>query len=414
MRTNLARLFERKEAATDLPTLTAPEIKNHEDLKTAFLSLHKELTAWIVKANAEIKATGSASIETKNSLSAAMESLNTVGTRLDKVEAKGNRISDDDKVVKSVGAQFIESDDYKAMQTGGKLRARLECKAIVNAGGIPQPLVRPQFVADIVVPALRRLRIRQLLRVGQTASNVIFYPIENVFTNTAGPQAGGSPTLAGENVLKNQSDITFTYGQAPVATIAHFILASRQVLEDAPMLQSYIDGRLTYALALEEERELLVGDGSDGGINGLMNQATGYSGTQGPGQKIDVLRKSMTQLYQSELEPEFFVLNPVDWEAIELLKDTLGRYIVGNPVSDRVPTLWGMPVVVTNSMPATHFLTANGTMAAQIWDRMAATVELSREDSDNFRRNMVTILAEERLALTVYRPAALIKGVFSV
>ena len=45
---------------------------------------------------------------------------------------------------------------------------------------------------------------------------------------------------------------------------------------------------------------------------------------------------------------------------------------------------------------------------------MMAAIELSREDSDNFRRNMVTILTEERLALTVYRPQALIKGTFTV
>jgi HK97 family phage major capsid protein len=78
------------------------------------------------------------------------------------------------------------------------------------------------------------------------------------------------------------------------------------------------------------------------------------------------------------------------------------------------PTLWGLPVVATNTMRDNQFLVANGSMAAQIWDRQSAAIEVSREDSDNFRKNMVTILAEERLALTVYRPTALIRGVFSV
>jgi HK97 family phage major capsid protein len=329
------------------------------------------------------------------------------------LEVKGNRMGEGADPKKSAGQMFVETADYKAMQAGTRTRARMECKQITNPGGLTSPLVAPMRVPGIIYPVMRRLRIRQLLNVGETTSNIIFYPIENVFTDMAGPQAGGSPVLGGENLLKNESNLTFTFGQAPVVTIAHFILASRQVLEDAPMLQSYIDGRLAYALALEEERELLNGDGTAGTIDGLMNQATLYN-RDDSGTKIDWLRRSMTQLYLSELEPEFFVLNPIDWEEIELVKDTLGRYIIGNPLSDGPPRIWGMPVVVTNSQVAGQFLTANGTMAAQIWDRMAAAVELSREDSDNFRRNMVTVLTEERLALTVYRPAALIKGTFTV
>jgi HK97 family phage major capsid protein len=259
----------------------------------------------------------------------------------------------------------------------------------------------------------RRLRIRQLIPTGQTTSNLVQYVKELVFTNNAGPQAGGSPTVAAENTLKNESDITFQLANAPVITLAHFIMASRQVLDDAPMLASYINGRLLYGLALEEEDELLNGDGSVGMLDGLMHQATAFNRSQA-GTKLDWLRRAITQLQLSEYDAEFIVLNPADWEDIELTKDTQGRYIIANPQSLLGPQIWGLPVIPTNSMTASNFLVANGTQAAQIWDRQQAAVELSREDGDNFKKNMVTILAEERLALTVYRPSALIKGVFTV
>jgi HK97 family phage major capsid protein len=107
------------------------------------------------------------------------------------------------------------------------------------------------------------------------------------------------------------------------------------------------------------------------------------------------------------------VLNPVDWAAIELTKDSQGRYVFANPTGLAGPVLWGKPVVESLAMTANLFLVGAFRMAAQIFDREDANVLISTEDQDNFVKNMVTILAEERLALAVYRPQALIKGNFT-
>ena len=391
-----------------------PEFKSMDDVKAAFLTMHKDLKGFIDKANDEIKAAGSLSVETKNAITQLTTNLNTLGDRLDKVEAKGNRIGEGDAKPKSLGDQFIESKDWgeNAGLKGGS-KARMEVKAITNATGQNQPLVPSDRVAGVIMTPNRRLRIRDLLPRGTTTSNLIEYAKENVFTNSAGPQNGNSPTTAGENLTKPESDITFTLATSAVVTIAHFILASRQVLDDAPMLASYINGRLQYGLALEEEDEILNGDGTVGQLNGLMNQATAYNRAT-TGTKLDWLRRAITQLQLSEYDAEVIILNPADWEAIELLKDTTNQYIIANPQSQLGPMLWGLPVIATNTMASGQFLVANLSMAAQLWDRQAAAVEVSREDSDNFRKNMVTLLCEERLALTVYRATALIKGVFSV
>lgn len=106
----------------------------------------------------------------------------------------------------------------------------------------------------IIMHGLRRLTIRDLLAQGRISSNALEYVREEVFTNNA--------DVVAEKALKPESDITFSKQTANVKTIAHWVQASRQVMDDAPMLQSYVNGRLMYGLALKEENQLLNGDGT--------------------------------------------------------------------------------------------------------------------------------------------------------
>lgn len=73
----------------------------------------------------------------------------------------------------------------------------------------------------------------------------------------------------------------------------------------------------------------------------------------------------------------------------------------------------GLPVVTTAAMAVDKFLVGNFAQGATLYDRMSARVEISTEASDNFRRNKVTVLAEERIALAVKNTLASTKGAFS-
>lgn len=394
------------------------QVTSLAEAEAAIKSIHTDINTFVGKAAGEMAEQGRVSKETTAAVTAAMQSLDAATKRLDAIEAKYNRQPEGAAPAQTLGRIFIENDQYKSMVTTKGKRARIEVKtllgnmetrAVVNASGQNQPLVPDMRVPGIITPIQRRLTIRDLLPVGRTSSNLVQFVQELLFTNNAGPQVSGSPTVGAENATKPESDLTFQLANAPVITLAHFILASKQVLDDAPMLQSYIDGRLLYGLKLEEEDELLNGDGGAGQLNGLFNQAATYNRAS-TGTKIDILRRVQTQVALQEMALEAYVLNPIDWEEIELTKDTQGRYIIARPESLAPPALWGKPVVATNSITAANFLGANFSQAAQIWDREDASVELSREDGDNFKKNMVTILAEERLALAVYRTAAMVKG----
>jgi HK97 family phage major capsid protein len=381
------------------------------EAKSQLDKLHVELTTFVKKSEEEIKANGVACAETKTAIDKIAGECTDIGERLFKLEKARQRLdfSDDD----SAGSQFVKSDAFKRLATEGAGRARLNVKNIINSTGQNQPLVPADRLPGIVAPADRILTVRNLLMVGRTSSNLIEFAKENVFTNSAGVQSGGSP-LAFENVAKPESNLTFTLSNVPVVTLAHFIRASKQVLADAPQLQSYIDQRLSYGLKLEEEDQLLNGDGTNGNIGGLLKAGnfTAFNRGASGDTKIDTLRKGTTQVALSEYRASGIVINPEDWEEIELLKDNENRYIFAQPQSAASPTMWGLPVVATQAIAAGTFLVGAFNMGAQIWDREDATVMVSTEDGDNFTKNMVTILAEERIALTVYRPTAMVSGTF--
>lgn len=166
-------------------------------------------------------------------------------------------------------------------------------------------------------------------------------------------------------------------------------------------------------LAYVEEQQILAGDGTGQNLLGLIPQATAYAvGTYSAATdtKIDRLRRAMLQVRVAEYRTSGFVLNPVDWADIQLMKDSEGRYIWSDPTVNNGFNIWGLPVVETNAIAAGKFLAGAFNMAASVIDREEASVEVSTEDSDNFRRNMVTILAEERLALAVFRPDSFVYG----
>ena len=390
------------------------EIKALAEVQGTLLEKHRELKGWMEKANGEIEVARSVSVETKSALEKLADQSASLADKCLEIERRVAEGFDGAKqaAAETAGEKLVKSDSFKAMVEGRSKFARVEMKtAIVNATGQNQPLVPADRLVGIINNPNRILTIRDALPVGRTTSNLIEFTKENVYTNNAGPQYD-SPAF--ENVTKPESGITFTLATAAVVTLAHFIPLSRQVLEDSPQIESYVNGRLSFGLKLEEEDQLLNGNGSSGNISGLLASGnfTAYNRAVTGDTKLDTLRRAITQAQLSEFMADTIVLNPQDWEEIELLKATDNQYVWSNPVAMAGPQIWGKAVIPTNSIAAGTFLVGAMQMGAQVWDRQDANVQISYEDGDNFKKNMATLRAEERLALTVYRPAAFVSGSF--
>ena len=312
--------------------------------------------------------------------------------------------------VKSVGQRFVEHDDVKAFIAKGckgSARVTLDVKnAITSLNTSAGDLIWSDREMEIVGLPKRQMTIRALLSQGRTTSNLVEYAKQTTRTNNA--------AVVSETVQKPESTYVWDAAEASVRTIAHFVHVSRQAFDDAAQLQTEIDTELRYGLALAEETQLLKGDGTGQNLTGLVTAATAYSAAFSvTGETmIDTLRLALLQASLAEYPADGMVLHPTDWARIELTKDGENRYIFANVIQMAGPQLWGRPTISTQSMDEDEFLVGAFRMAATIYDRMDPEVIASSEDRDNFIKNMITVRAEERLALAIKRSAALVTGDF--
>lgn len=342
----------------------------------------------------------------------ALVAANEAKARLDDIEQKlARRGSSETDEQKSLGEQFVESDSFKSLINDPRQRgkAALATKATITlattaTAGAAGDAVAPTRLAGIQALPQRRMTIRDLITAGQMDGNSLEYVRETGFTNNAATVA--------ENTRKPESDLTLDLITTSARVIAHYMKASRQVLDDAAQLRTTIDNRLLYGLAFREEAQILNGDGTGQNLLGIVPQATAYAAPGGlvAGNSMDTVRLAMLQASLAEFPASGIVMHPTDWARMEILKDTAGGYIIGNPQGQVAPTLWGLPVVATQAIAQDTVLVGAFQLGAQLFDRWAARVELSTENEDDFVNNRVTILAEERLALAVYRPEAFVRA----
>lgn len=360
------------------------------------------------KALKEAEKAGQVSEDTKKAADQLLVKQGELQARLQEVEQKLDKHTSGPASVefKSIGGQVVESDELKEYVKEGNFKKSItvQVKAVTSAANSVGAAVAPDRLAGIVTLPQQRLTVRDLLSPGRTSSNLVQYIKETGFVNNAG--------MVAEGTKKPESSITMTEAQSVVAKIAHFIKASSEIMSDFPALQSIIDTRLRYGLALIEEAQLLKGSGVGNNLNGIYTQASQYAAPIAINSptRIDVLRLALLQAELAEYPSTGIVLNPADWTAIELQKDSTGAYIFANPQSTAQPGLWGRPVVTTKSMTVDEFLVGAFKMGAQIFDREQASVTIATQNEDDFVKNLVTILAEERLALADYRPEAFVKG----
>lgn len=390
------------------PLALVQEVKSAvEGIKAQNATINEALKSIKDEDLAKADATAKEALAAAN---AAAEAVKGFADRIVENEQKlFDNISAGKAAPKTLGQLVIETDAFKSFASGQTNRAHMSfdgnvfANTITGQEGSPPAnsdiLVAPQRLEGIVPGAFRRLRVMDAIPTGSTTSNMIEYTRELTFTNNAAETAEGD--------TKPESAITFELKTAPVRTIPHFLRLSKQVRDDAPALQSHIDGRLRYGVELRVDNQLLSGNGTGQNLEGLLigDNYTSFSPVAGE-TALDSLNRMKYAVDASDYMATAIMINPVTWGEIERIKGDDDHYVIGNPLSPIGPFLWGLPVVVTNAMPQGKAHVSAIEILSQTFARQGTTVEIFEQDADNVTKNLLTVRAEARLALAVYTPAA--------
>ncbi|URM86975.1 major capsid protein [Arthrobacter phage Basilisk] len=335
--------------------------------------------------------------------------------------------------VKNLGLEIVNSAEFKAAMApfkGGAVpeRSRFQTdpigiKSLFTGGDSSSAgvFVTPEQTGILEMLGRRPLTIRDLISKRTTGSDTVEYVVQKSHTNNAAPvpeakssgplgDGTGGTATAVTGGYKPEGAWAFERKTATVKTIAEWVPATKRALADAGQLQGLINDELRKDVAEAEEIQIMTGDGEGENLPGILST----SGIQSQAFDSDLFttsRKAITKVRTvGRVVPNAFAFNPEDVERIDLARENgaTGKFLGAGPFSMGPRTLWGVPVVETEAVAAGEGLLADFTKAV-LWDREQTTVTMTDSHADFFIRNMVAVLAEERVAFGVTRPAAFVK-----
>ncbi|WP_374152941.1 phage major capsid protein [Pseudarthrobacter sp. WHRI 8279] len=234
---------------------------------------------------------------------------------------------------------------------------------------------------------------------------VYSYLAQSVRTENAGVVSSGAlkPTSV-VSLVKKDGKLSV------IATLSEPI--DKFVLSDGEALQTWVGAELSQAVLTALEAQVLSGNGTGDNLTGLANTSgiQTFTSTAGNTDKLVELRKALTRLETAGEVPSQFILNPNDWEALTIKRNTSGEFDTGNAIDAETRKAWGVPVALSNSLAANaYYLLGEG---AAVIGRDKGIVTEWGTPGEMFQRNQVQARTEGRFNLEVRRPAAVLKGTF--
>jgi len=375
--------------------------------------IQTKLDSKLAEHTGEIEKHGKASRELTANIDQLSEKMAEMQAKMgDLIQRQADGYSAARKAHETIGQQVLKSEQFEALRRGNSTNARIEVKnTIIGSAGSPldpsDVIVAPDRQPGIVPGAFRALSILDFVSVATTSSNQVYYTQEESFVNRAAETA--------ESTGKPETDLTFKLVEEPVRDIPHFLKLSRQVLNDAPALEAYVNRRLTHGVRQRLQRQILRGDGQSPNLAGLSASGRHVAFVPTSGEiALDSINRAKYAVIGADFTPNAVFINPADWGSIEREKISGSAYALADGAAVTYvnnglnPLVWGLSVVPSNDVEQGKFYVVDSN-AFELWTREGVAIEIGFVN-DDFTRNLFTIRAELRAAMAVYQPTAVRYG----
>ena len=255
--------------------------------------------------------------------------------------------------------------------------------------------VIPSQAAGLWGVGRRPLRLLDVIPRIPTNSNAVRYTRLTGFSNSAAAQAGEGGTKPTQTLTPQSVD-------APIQTIAVISKMSKQVLDDAPFLESALDSLFRFNLADRLEEQLIAGDGTGNNLDGFESAGTAISGSSGV-EAPDQVGAAVAAMMADGYSPSYLLVNPNDFQGWRAERATGGEYVSGSWAQPNPPVMWGVPAVLSPSVTSGTVVLAHNPSHALL-DRQDPAVEIFEQNENDVTTNMLTLRAELRAGIAIMDP----------
>lgn len=218
------------------------------------------------------------------------------------------------------------------------------------------------------------------------------------------------PSWVGENELIPEAD-DLTFGEIELMptnrkSIKTITRVSNELVRMAKIgVSEVLQRRLVADVRDKLDTALLVGDGADNSVTGIINQA-GVTTAPWEVEDPDSILDGLATLAASEVSPTRILMNGSDFFDLRKLKDADGRGLLQSDLTaEATYRIHGVPVTVTNKLPAGTLVAANWADIAVVRDQDTSV----RLDSSRYLEyDQTAIRVTARYDLGILRPAGVL------
>ena len=310
----------------------------------------------------------------------------------------------DEPVAKTLGEFAAKNLKLDAVRSGAAKSAGTEYgfKAATDVHASTPIQVIDQNVVDVV--SQRNLDIRALFGRESISGTSLKYFVLGA--------TEGAPTTVAEGGQKPQFHVPYDSKTASLQKIAGWYYETDELIEDNAFLRSSIDNRGLFELDQAIESNLMTTLLATSGIQTLSPAGSALTAD-------DVFKAMMNVKSATNYNADAIVINPTDYQALRLAKDSNLQYYgggyfygaYGNTGTAQQPNLWGVNTVVSTAVAAGTVLVGAFRPGASVVTKQGdgVRVEVVTGDHDDRTNNRVTVIVEERLMLATRIPSAFVK-----